>query len=78
MKDKRNHYPFYEIGMNNKHTISSSTNTNDEVITPAGNGDFSTTATIENGQNQITIIAVAPNGEEKKIVKTLTFSTEEF
>ena len=55
-----------------------STNTNDEVITPAGNGDFSTTATIENGQNQITIIAVAPNGEEKKIVKTLTFSTEEF
>lgn len=55
-----------------------STNANDEVVTPAGNGDFSTTSTIENGQNQITIIAVAPNGEEQKIVRTVTFSTEEF
>jgi len=55
-----------------------STNTNDEVITPALNGNFSTTTTIENGQNQIAIIAVSLSGEEKKIVKTVTFSTEEF
>ncbi len=55
-----------------------STNTSDEVITPAGNGNFSTTATIENGQNQIVIIAVSETGEEQKIVKTVTFSIEEF
>ena len=49
-----------------------------DIITPAGNGDFSTTINITDGQNLIEITAIAPNGESAKLTKTVTFSTEEF
>lgn len=52
--------------------------TTDEVVTPAKNGNFSTTAVLENGVNFIEIIAIAPDGEEEKVIKTVTFSTENF
>ena len=55
-----------------------STNIDDEVINPASNGNFSTTVNIENGQNQIEVTAIAPNGEEEKVIRTVTFSTESF
>jgi len=48
------------------------------VITPSQEGDFSTTAIITSGENQITITAIAPNGEEVKKTVTVTYSTEEF
>lgn len=54
------------------------TNSTEEVITPALNGDFSTTSTIEDGQNIIEIKAIAPNGESVTIKKTVTYSLEEF
>lgn len=49
-----------------------------DVITPAKNGDFSTTINIDDGQNVIEIRAIAPNGESSKDLRTVTFSTEEF
>lgn len=55
-----------------------STNSTDEVVTPAGNGDFSTTINITDGQNQIEITAIAPNGEEQTAIRTITYSTETF
>lgn len=50
----------------------------DQVITPSTQGDFSTTTTIDDGQNQITITAIGPNGEEVKKIVTVTYSKEEF
>ena len=50
----------------------------EEVVKPAGTGDFSTTINIGSGQNNIEITAISPNGEEARITKTVTFSTEEF
>ncbi|MEK7534750.1 MAG: hypothetical protein AAB600_05500 [Patescibacteria group bacterium] len=49
-----------------------------DIITPALNGDFSTTINVEDGQNLIEITAIAPNGESAKALRTVTFSTEEF
>ena len=54
------------------------TATNDYVLTPTTNGKFSTTIVLEGGQNEITIVAVAPNGEEEKIIRTVTVSSETF
>lgn len=59
-------------------TIIISTSASDQVITPALNGNFSSTAVIDDGQNEITITALAPNGEEVSVIKTVTFSTENF
>lgn len=50
----------------------------ENLLTPTSNGDFSTTITIENGQNIIEITAIAPNREMVKAIRTVTFSTEEF
>jgi len=49
-----------------------------DVITPALNGDFATTVSIDDGQNVIQIISIAPNGESITIKKTVTYSQEEF
>ena len=50
----------------------------EDVVKPAGTGDFSTTINIDSGENNIEITAISPNGEETRITKTVTFSTEEF
>ena len=50
----------------------------EDVIKPASSGNFSTTINIDNGQNNIEITAISENGEEIKITRTITFSTEEF
>lgn len=59
-------------------TIIISTQNLDQVITPASNGNFSSTLELDDGQNKIEITAIAPNGEEVKLVKTVTYSTENF
>lgn len=51
---------------------------NDQVLSPAKNGDFSTTVTLDNGANYIEITAMAPNGEETKVNRTITVSSESF
>lgn len=50
----------------------------DEVVTPASNGNFNTTITIDDDQNLLEITAIAPNGSETTIQKVVTFSTETF
>jgi hypothetical protein len=55
------------------------TSENDEqVVTPADNGNFSLTTTISDGVNIIEVIAILPSGEEKKVIRTVSFSTETF
>lgn len=49
-----------------------------QVVSPAPNGDFSTTVTLGNGSNVIEITAIAANGEQAKITRTVTYSLEEF
>lgn len=55
-----------------------STQTGDQVISPTSTGTFSATVNIADLENQIEITAIAPNGEEVKIIRTVTFSTESF
>ncbi len=59
-------------------TVIVSTEDSDEVVTPTKNGSFSLTMTIPNGTSIIEIIAVLPNGEERRAKKTVTYSTESF
>lgn len=59
-------------------TIVISTNTDDQTVSPAKNGSFSTTVILQNGANRITVTAIAPNGEETSIVRTVSYSTENF
>ena len=54
------------------------TETSEDVIEPAENGDFSTTVNLADGQNVLEIISIAPNGESIRIKKTVTYSQEEF
>lgn len=55
-----------------------STNTSDQIINPAQNGNFSVTQSIEDGVNIIVVTAIAPNGQEAKVIRTITYSTESF
>lgn len=55
-----------------------STDVDDQVITPSSVGNFSATTTIDNGGNIINVTAIAPNGEEITVRRTVTFSTESF
>lgn len=55
-------------------TVSSA----DHVVTPAQDGSFSVSMVLENGANQIEVTAVAPNGEEATVLRTVTVSTESF
>jgi hypothetical protein len=59
-------------------TIIVSTEINDQVVNPAANGNFTLDTTIDNGTNLIQITAIFPNGEEKKMTRTVTYSTESF
>lgn len=59
-------------------TLIVTTPANDQVITAASNGNFSTTVVLENGENELTIVAIAPNGEEEKITQTISVSSETF
>ncbi|MBI4084819.1 MAG: hypothetical protein HY431_02835 [Candidatus Levybacteria bacterium] len=59
-------------------TIIVTTETDEQIITPAQNGNFSTTQTISNGANIIQITAIFPDGGEKKVIRTVSFSTESF
>lgn len=54
------------------------TDSSNEMVTPSANGDFSTTVNLNDGQNVLEVIAIAPNGESMKVKKTVTYSQEEF
>jgi len=55
-----------------------STDISDQVVSPSSTGDFSTTATIDDGGNTLHVTAIAPNGEQTAQLRTVTFSTENF
>jgi hypothetical protein len=59
-------------------TIIVASEDSDQVVKPASNGNFSITQTILNGTTILYITAVFPNGEEKTITRTVTFSSENF
>jgi hypothetical protein len=59
-------------------TIVVSSEIEDKVVKPAKNGDFNVTQTIGDGANLIQITAIFPNGEEKSVNRTVTYSTESF
>ncbi|MBI2195561.1 MAG: hypothetical protein HYU48_00770 [Candidatus Levybacteria bacterium] len=59
-------------------TIVILTSLDEEVVAPTADGDFSTTVNIDNGQNLIEITAIAKDGAQQKIIRTVTFSTEKF
>jgi len=59
-------------------TIIVNTENSDQVVNAAENGDFTLTMSIGNGTNVIQITAVFSDGEEKKVIRTVTYSTESF
>jgi hypothetical protein len=59
-------------------TIVIITKSGQEVIKPTSMGTFTTTLTLEEGENLIKIIAFAGNGESTTIERTITYSTEDF
>jgi len=61
-----------------KATVLVSTEVDDQVITPASDGSFTLNTAIENGTTIIQVTSVFPNGEEKKVTRTVTYSTESF
>lgn len=59
-------------------TVVVSTDTDDKIVTSSSIGDFSTTVTIGDGSNTLEVTAVASDGQEAKIQRTITYSTESF
>jgi hypothetical protein len=59
-------------------TIVIITNSDQEVLQPSGQGDFSTTVTIADGENLIRITTFAADGQSTSIQRTITYSTEDF
>lgn len=59
-------------------TVIVSSETDEQVATPAENGNFSLSTTISEGANIIEVISILPSGEERKVIRTVTYSTESF
>lgn len=58
--------------------VSLNSQTDTQVIKPTAIGSFSTTLIINPGTNLVQITAIFPNGEEKRVLKTVTYSSENF
>jgi len=59
-------------------TIVIITNSDQTVIAPSGQGDFTTTITIADGANLIRITAFGSDGQSVTVQKTITYSIEDF
>jgi len=59
-------------------TVIIITDANQEIIQPSSQGNFSTTITLENGENVIQVQAIAPDGGTTLLQRTVTYSTEDF
>lgn len=59
-------------------TVAILTTSNQEVISPSKEGDFSTTVQIDEGVNYIKIQAILPNGEIKTVQRVVSYTTEDF
>lgn len=54
------------------------TNSEEQVLVPKADGNFSTTVALKDGQNLIETTAIAENGESESVLRVVTFTTEEF
>jgi len=59
-------------------TVVIMTNSDQKVVSPSGQGDFSTTIIVADGANLIRVTAFGSDGQSKTIQKTITYSTEDF
>jgi len=59
-------------------TVVIMTKSDFDVIKPSSVGDFSTTINLDGNVNVIRITAIAPNGEEQTVQRTVGFTTEDF
>ena len=59
-------------------TIIIYTTSDQQVIQPSTQGDFSTTLTLDSGENLLKITSILPSGETTNLNRTVTFSTENF
>jgi hypothetical protein len=58
--------------------VTVSTDNTDQVVQPADNGSFTLTQTIPDGTSVVQVSAIFPDGTQKSINKTVTFSTANF
>ncbi|SRR5258708_4081105 len=58
--------------------VTISTDDNDQVVQPADNGNFTLTQTIPDGTSVVEFSVIFPDGTQKKIDRTITFSTANF
>jgi hypothetical protein len=54
------------------------TDSSEETITPSPSGEFSTTVNLDEGENNLEVISIAPNGKSITNNRTITYSLEEF
>lgn len=59
-------------------TVTVSTDDTDQVVQPADNGNFTLTQTIPDGTSIVEFSVIFPDGTQKKIDRTVTFSTQNF
>lgn len=59
-------------------TVIVSTATSDQILKPSTQGNYSTTTTIGDDENQIHVTAIGPAGTQADKVITVTFTTESF
>jgi hypothetical protein len=59
-------------------TIIIYTDNGQDVIQPTGQGDFSTTITLDSGENLLKITSILPSGDTTNLQRTVTYSTEDF
>ncbi len=59
-------------------TIIVSSEDDDQVVKPAGNGNFSVTETLPDGTTFLQIKAIFADGTEKTMMQTITYSTASF
>jgi flagellar basal body-associated protein FliL len=59
-------------------TVVIITNSDEDVVEPSSQGDFSTNITATDGQNLIQITAFGPDGQSVNSNKTVTYTTEDF
>src|SRR5438034_3357215 len=57
-------------------TIEVTTPVDDEVTTASSAGDFSTSATLDDGTNQVSVTAIDANGQDETKILTVTYYTE--
>ena len=59
-------------------TVVIMTKSDFDIVKPSSIGDFSTTINLDDGANIIKVTAIAPNGEEQTIERTVGFTIEDF